>query len=357
MSWTRATFKELLAQARADMGAQMGAVVYIRRTLEGALAYAGAALTHHLHGHLANNARNSIPDLADEDQFRKWANTFGLPQDGANKASGPITITGTGGSLLAGRQFSREPDGRLYTLDEDQTDIDSDRDVLVTAVVGGADGNLGAGATLSLVSPETGVESDATVTTDAEHGDGIEGGTDTETLLSWVLRFLERLQRSPRGGTDKDHEEWAKEVTDVTRAWAFKGYDGIGNPGAGRMAVTFVMDDPDTGDVTIPDSTKVAEVQAYLDDRSPMEVVVFAPTPVDYDFTATVVGATAAAVNAEVRDMLKREAIPGGTIYLSSLNEAISAADGETSHTVTSPTGDKAHSYGELAVYVAGTIT
>ena len=62
-----------------------------------------------------------------------------------------------------------------------------------------------------------------------------------------------------------------------------------------------------------------------------------------------------AAIEAEIIDLLRREAVPGGTVLLSHLREAISIAAGEADHALTIPAANVTHATGELAVL--GTIT
>lgn len=142
----------------------------------------------------------------------------------------------------------------------------------------------------------------------------------------------------------------------MTRAWVSGG-----EMGAGTVTVRFMMDS--TYDDGIPESGDVATVQAYLDDtsRRPVtaEVFVAAPTAValDVEITGLTPNTTAvkAAVEAELLDMIRREAEPGGDIPISKIWEAVSIATGETKHKITAPTDDTTHGTGEIAVL--GTVT
>jgi uncharacterized phage protein gp47/JayE len=88
-------------------------------------------------------------------------------------------------------------------------------------------------------------------------------------------------------------------------------------------------------------------------------VTVVAPVAVPLDLTITGLtpdtAAVRAAIEAEIIDLLRREAVPGGTILLSHLREAISIAAGEADHALTIPAANVTHATGELAVL--GTIT
>lgn len=360
-NFTRPTLTELIEQAQTDIEGELtGVLARLRRRVERALAFAVAGLADGLHGHLSWNADQIIVDTASDAFVVRWAGLFGLSRTPATPAQGPITVTGTGGDMPAGTLWVRLSDGATYSTDDDADDITSET-VQLTAVVGGIDGNLAAGQTLSLVSPVADVDSSAVVGVG-----GLAGGFDEETIEALTDRTLDRIQHPPLGGAPGDHVTWALEVPGVTRAWEYKGVNGQGNPGLGKVAVLFVcdalgsIDDPEG---IIPDEDKVAEVQAYLDDRSPAQVFVVAPTPVAFDYAAAITpsGDTGVndAVEAEVFDMLLRDSEPGGTIALSRLNEAISNADGETAHATSSPTTDVPVSpaFGEMFVYGTATLT
>jgi uncharacterized phage protein gp47/JayE len=62
-----------------------------------------------------------------------------------------------------------------------------------------------------------------------------------------------------------------------------------------------------------------------------------------------------AAVQAELQDLLLREAKPGGTILLSHIRAAISAAAGETDYVLASPAADVTNTAGNMSTM--GSIT
>jgi uncharacterized phage protein gp47/JayE len=350
--FTRPTTAELLEQAQTDVEGELtGVNAQLRRRPERALAMAPAGLADGLHDHLDWNADQIIPDKASDAYVVRWAELFGLTRKPAVPAQGTIAVTGTGGNMLQGALWVRLADGATFSTDADANAITAST-VAVTAVTPGAAGDTLAGQTLQLVSPISGVDSIATINAD------IEGGTDQETIPALLERLLDRLQRPPMGGAPGDHVTWALEVPGVTRAWEYGGTNGVGNQALGKVALTFVCDGD--GDILnpsgiIPDNTKVAEVQAYLDARSSAEVIVFAPTPVAFDYTVTLTPngdpLVEPAVEAEIYDLLARDAVPGGTIKLSHVNEAISEAEGETDHVLTLPAADVTHAFGEIAIY------
>jgi uncharacterized phage protein gp47/JayE len=154
------------------------------------------------------------------------------------------------------------------------------------------------------------------------------------------------------GGAKSDYEAWALQVAGVTRAWVYPLENGPGS-----VVVRFVRDnDADL----IPDAAEVSAVQHYIDDLRPVtaNVSVQAPTAAPLNLTIQLTPNTAAvraAVTAELADVVRREAMPGGTLLLSHLREAISVAAGEINNVLATPTADVTHAPGQMPVL--GTIT
>lgn len=353
-NFTRPTIADLIDRAKGDIeGALAGVTARLRRTVEYGLARAIAGMGHGLHGHLAWVAEQILPDQASETFLIRYGGIFGVSRIPAVQATGTITVTGTGGDLPTTAQWVRLADGALYESTEtaEITGVASEV-VGVRAVVAGEDGNLVAGQELVLTSPISGITSAATVLTD------IDGGADIETLDAFLARLLDRIQRPPMGGAPGDHVTWAMEVAGTTRAWEYAGVNGVGNPGLGKVVVMFVRDgDGSIGDPEgiIPDAGAIAAMQAYLDDRSPAEVIVMAPTPVAFAVELSALapntGDVQDAIEAELYDMLLRDAEPGATIYASRVEDAINSATGETSHTTVEPVVNVEHDFGELPVF------
>ena len=350
-NFTRPTAAEILARIKTDIeGALSGVSARLRNTFELGVAKAQAGVSHALHGHLAWVAEQIIADTAAEAFLVRWGALFGVDRVAAAPAVGFLAVTGTGGTIPAGAEFIRAADGQAFTADATTVGVTATT-IAVTAVVAGQAGNLEIGEAVSLSSPIANVDSAATTTA------AFSSGADLESLADLLERVLLRMQTPPMGGAPGDHETWALEVAGVTRAWEYPRVGSTGNPGLGKVALIFVRDSDAS---LIPDSGEVAAVQAYLDARSPAEVFVVAPTAVAFDYSVTLDPSNAtveAAVEAEVADMLAREAEPGGTLSLSRLNEAISAAAGEVSHTLNSPTTDTVYAFGVIATYGTATFS
>ena len=69
-------------------------------------------------------------------------------------------------------------------------------------------------------------------------------------------------------------------------------------------------------------------------------VAVAAPLAVTISNLLPNTAAVRSAIAAQLADLIRREALPGGTLYLSHLREAISAAAGETNHVLVNPVAD-----------------
>lgn len=292
-----------------------------------------------------------IIDTAETTYLSRWGVIWGVERRAADFAQGNVTFTGTSGTEIPASTEIQTADGRLYTTDALATIAGGGSvDVAVTAEVAGLAGDVDAATELTMVSPIAGVNTTATVASG-----GLANGTDEELDADYLERILDRIQSPPDGGSESDYIAWAKEVTGVTRAWiSARQY------GSGTLAVLFVMDDQAL--TIIPDNTKIAEVQAYIDDetRRPVtaDVTVIAPTAVPLNPHITITPSTTAvrnAIEAELIDLLTRAAEPGATLYLSQINEAISNATGETDHTLTAPVANI--TYTALQVGTLGTIT
>lgn len=353
MAFERPTFPALLERIRADIETRLpGADSRLPFSDLDVLAFVLANAAHDLHAHLDDIARQIHPDTADSANLERHASWWGITRKPATPAKGNVKVVGNAGAVVpAGAllQFG----GREYTVDAEVILAGANAQVAVTARIAGSAGNCAAGSTLAFVSPVAGVQSQAKAEA------GLTDGAEPEDDRLLLARLLRRMQAPPHGGAKADYVSWALEVPGVTRAWAGQLLDAEGNTVPGSVWLTFVCDGQ-AGSI-IPDAAKVAEVQAHIDARRPVtaDVTVAAPTPKPINFTITgldpVSQAVKDAIAAELADVLEREAVPGATILLSHLREAISLAAGENDHQLTAPAANIAHARHEIAVM--GTIT
>lgn len=348
MAFTRPTLQTLIDRIAADIEARLpGADARTRRSNLAVLARVQAGAVHGLYGYLDFLARQVMPDTAEAEILDRHASLRGVTRTPATAATGNLTFTGSNGVVIpAGTELQRS-DGALYTTGADTTIASGTATAACTARALGATGNAVAGIVLTLTTPISGITNTATVA-----AGGLVGGTDQESDADLLVRLMEKIQTPPHGGSKADYVAWAKEVSGVTRAWCFP-LEG----GAGTVYVRFVRDNDAS---IIPDAGEVAAVQAHLDDVRPVTAAVTAaaPTAVPLNFTIALTPNTAAAqaaVQAELADLIKREAAPGGTLLLSHIREAISLAAGENNHVLTVPAADVVYTASQIGTM--GTVT
>lgn len=348
MPFARPPLADLITRAAADIEAGLpGTDARLRRSNLAVMARMHAGAVHGLYGYLDWLAQQLMVDTAETVFLDRYAGIWGVVRVPAAFASGPVTVTGATGVVVpAGTQMQRS-DGAAFATTADATLVGGMVDVPVAAMVPGAAGNAAAGTQIAFVQPVAGVASGGTVA-----AAGVVQGADRETDDALRGRVLARIQQPPMGGALSDYRAWALQVPGVTRAWVYPLEAGVGT-----VVIRFVRD----ADASlIPDVPEVAAVQAYIDDLRPVcaQVTVLAPTAAPLNMTIALTPSTTAvkaAVAAELADVLQREAVPGGTILLSHLREAISVAAGEVNNVLTVPAADVVHSPGEMPVL--GTIT
>jgi uncharacterized phage protein gp47/JayE len=193
----------------------------------------------------------------------------------------------------------------------------------VRALDAGSIGNMAAGEVISFSPAINGVDANASVI-------AIVGGADDETDDELRMRVLKRIQQPPMGGDASDYEAWALSVPGVTRAWCNALEQGMGT-----VAIRFMMDDLRADIQGFPLAEDVAAVEAYLDTTRPVavkDVYVLAPIPfpINLAINNLVVdsSSTRQAIEDSLRGMLFEKAIPGGTVYASWIEAAISDALG-----------------------------
>lgn len=347
MPFSRPPLQDLINRTSADAIARLGIEELLRRDDLQVLARVLAGASHNLHGHIAWLSEQVIIDTAESEYLERWANIWGVERKPAAAAVGNVTFTGSNGTVIPSGTLLARTDGIEYTTNAEATIASGTATAAVTAVVAGASGNAVSGVIVSLTTPITGLSSQATVAA----GD-LVGGADTETDTAMRARLLARIQATPHGGASADYIAWALEVAGVTRAWVYPGELGLGT-----VTVRFVRDDDAS---IVPDAAEVQAVLDHIDTLRPVTagLTVVAPVAVPLNLTIALTPNTStvqAAVLAEIKDLLRRAAEPGGTILISHIREAISLAAGETNHVLTVPSADVTHTTGQIATM--GTIT
>lgn len=347
MSFTNPTLPELVSRIGNDLFARLQNADQLRRNDAVAQAAVMAACAHSLYDAIAYLSRQIIVDTAEGEWLDRWASIWlQEPRKAASAATGTVTLTTQDGAFVPAGTLVKALDDAQYATVADATADDVTLDVEVEAVVPGAAGNRLSGQSVNLVSPVAGVQ------TSALAGE-LSGGADVESDDALRERVLDRIRNPPHGGTVADYVRWALEVSGVTRAWGYENWNGVGT-----MKLLFVRDD----DVSpIPDAGELATVDAYLrDDRKPAGCVLTTGAPVadPLAYTLEVFPDTPevrAAVRAELADLHRREAVPGGTLLISHIRAAISAAAGEENYALSAPTADVTVAAGHISTVGAFT--
>ncbi|KFK95012.1 MULTISPECIES: baseplate J/gp47 family protein [unclassified Serratia (in: enterobacteria)] len=340
--FTRPTLPQLITQIRSDLNSRFQNDAVLRRTDSEVYSRVQAAAVHTLYGYIDYLARNMLPDLCDEDWLVRHGNMKRCPRKEPSTATGFVRWEGvTNGITVPTGAVIQRDDLMEYTTTAAATSVAG---ILLAPVIcssAGIAGNTDDGIGMILTQPISGLPSAAVA-------DGIEGGTDIESLEEWRARVIERWYYTPQGGADGDYIVWAKEVPGVTRAWTYRHWMGAGTVGV--MVANSNLENP------IPDGGVVAAVREHILPLAPVagsSLYTFPPVAKAVPFRIRITPDTPAvryAVIAELRAMFFRDGVPGGTLEHSRIAEAISIATGEYDHTLISPVGDVALGATELPV-------
>lgn len=348
MPFERPSLEELRDGAQSEINARLpGADARVRRNNLDVLSRVNAGAAHLLYGYLDWLALQLFPDTAEAEHMARWASIWGIDRRGAQRAEGRVLCGGVEAAAIPEGVELQRRDGRRYVTTLGSFIAGGQALVPVRAVEAGTDGNGAPATELIFVSPLVGINPTATV--DAE---GLQSGVDGETDESLRARLLDRIRRPPQGGSAGDYVTWALEVPGITRAWVAAQELGVGT-----VTVRVVNDDDPA---IVPDPDKLAEVQAHIDLRRPVTADVFVVAPVlePVNFTIRVTPNTPQVrdnVTAGLRDLIRREAEPGGTLLISQIREAVSLASGEVDNRVLAPLDNVAYPVGHMAAF--GSIT
>ena len=350
MPFNRPSIDDLVRRGSADVAARLpGTEPLLRRSVVGGVVRVVSGAHHELYGYVGWVARSVFADTAEGPELERQASIWGVSRIEAIEASGTMTVTGTTGAAVPVDSVWRRGDGAEYRVTAAAVLAAGTAAVSVEAREPGRAGNAAIDVKLSVVSPLPGVVSESTVSV------AVAGGADAESDDGLRARLIERIQNPPRGGAASDYRFWAKSAhPDVTRRWVRPLAGGLGT-----VTVYFMTDDATANG--IPIAAAVATVNGYIDARRPVTaaVTVSAPVAVALDVTIDMLDpdtlAVRAAVEAELADLIVREAEPGGTIRVTHIAEAISSAAGEIDHVLVRPAANVAHNANQIAV--PGTVT
>lgn len=351
-TFTRPTFSQILAGIQADIATRLPTTdATLRRSVLNVLSYVIAGVVYGLYGFIAYLALQIFPDTAETQFLNEWGGVWGVQRVAATLAEGNFIITGTidGTDVPIGTQLQRS-DGALFQTTTDGVLSGLTVTVEVEAVVSGSAGNTNPNAPLTFVSPIAGVNSTGSV-----DSNGLNGGTDLQGDPNYLQALLRRIQKPPMGGAQNDYVTWMLAFSgSITRAWCYPQELGIGT-----VSVRFMMDNTYTNG--IPESADVSAMNTYLQALKPVTaaLTVVAPvaSPINFNITLNVNNnpAIKASIIANLTDMILRDSQPGGTTYISRINEAIALATGEYDHVLNSPSANVVSTTGIISTM--GTVT
>lgn len=353
MSFPVPTFQQILFRVQTDLGSFSDGTTPIP-SVEYPIGLAISGVSKNVYSYFSWILRQADPNRADEQYGWQWAKAWGVTQKPAQVWRGTYKFTGSNGAVIDAGTELQKPDGSGYTVDAGGTigqDVSGQLTVNVTAAVANAQSNCTIGTQLTLLSPIAGVDTAGLVQTTTQTGSDQENW-QTEGKP----RLYEVAAATPSGGGPGDYVRWAKEVPGVTRAWEIPFVYGPGS-----VAVVFARDNDGTGTDIVPDSNECQVVYDYVNARRPITATLVVPVPAAGLVNVTITNLTPDttevrnAVIESLKDLILREGIPGGTLPLSRINEAISAAAGESDHTLISPTGNV--SFAANAIPILGTVT
>lgn len=328
----RPTLPELITQIRNDVISRFAQDEVLRRANSEVYARAQAAAINTVYGYIDYIAKNILPDFADEVWLAREANMKRCPRKQPGVAIGFARWDGAadGIELKTGVMLQRD-DQVEFTVTDTTISAGGILRVPVVCTVPGKTGNTDDGIALNLVSPVLNLSSKAVA-------DTIQGGTDLESVEEWRARIIARWYYVPQSGADPDYVIWAESVPGIARAWTYRHWAGIGTVGV----LCATNDDTNP----IPTPSQIQAVYDYILPLAPVagsDLYVISPTVKTVNFQILLSPSTddvRAAVVKELNAFMKRDGNPTATLYVSRMNEAISTATGEYSHTMLSPAED-----------------
>ena len=187
----------------------------------------------------------------DIDALRLRALELGMdPQISAISAVLTATVTGSN-DFVTQAGWLWQVNGVVYEQQSDVAISAGTATITIECLTAGDIGNLGNGAIVSLATPHTGVDNDAIIASTTTTGEDEE---DIETFRS---RIETRQKNPPQGGAIPDYVNWALEVAGIVKAFAFNTAPGVVSVYP-LIALTGTR---------IPGSSKIAEVDAHLEDQ------------------------------------------------------------------------------------------
>lgn len=266
------TIAELRDQILADIETVTGqSAPLLPRAVWRVLATALGGALHLLYRFGAWAYKQIFTLTADEEGLRRRATEYGISRIPATKWIGTATATGDDDTIISsGTLF--QADGYVYEVQSSVTISGGSATMTLESLETGEDVDLSVSDTIKIVSPQAGVDDEATVASVTQAGE------DAEDIEVFRDRILFQQQNQPQGGAVADYVKWAREVAGIAEAYAFQPDDGFVN-------IYPLLDVDDPAD-RIPDSSKLTEVENYVNDtrRRPLNANVNAVAFTELNF-------------------------------------------------------------------------
>lgn len=285
-----------------------------------------AGASHALYNAINYGRKQLFIDSCDENYLERIAGIFGIYRKSATKATGRVQFN----------YASSAVDVPVGTLLQDENEhqyattsvVDSSGKAYIRAAEAGTASNIDVDVELTLPAPVAGVLGAKVV-------EAVVGGTDIETDDELRERVLARTQNPPRQGTATDYVAWAKEVAGVGEAWCYPREQGDGTVVIRILAT----------DRALPSQDLINNVSDYVKSKASVLAHIYVLSPIEQaiDFTLKIEPDTLSnrsLAEQAIKNVFAKESIPGGFIYLSHINKAISDIATEDNHVIVSPTAD-----------------
>jgi len=287
-----------------------------------------AGASHEIYSAIEYGRKQLFTETAETSYLERRGRLFDIYRKPATYATGTVQFNWENPVVLDTGTLLQDTEGHQF---ETTSAVTSSGAASIRATVSGTEGNIESGVELTLVSAISGVS--GAVTTSE-----ITGGTNAETDDSLRERILNRTQKPPRTGTAEDYIAWCLEVSGVTRAWCYPREMGTGTVTVRIMSDNLTQDG-------FPTDELLSQVQTYLASKADVLATIYVEKPVaqPVDIRLSVLPDNTSMrqhVEERIKELFTDEAIPGGTIYLSHLNAAISEVVGEEDHIIVSPAED-----------------
>lgn len=360
MAYVQPTYNKIKTQMDDYLDSQLGVTLPPQSPLK-IQSTVYSRQVYSMFGYLQYIEQQGVPFTATGLMLDAWGSLKSITRKPAAYASGYLTFTGTGTSVIPAGTIVTRPDGTQFTTN---TATNINESVGITASVSGSQSNTPAGTVMTLGAAFSGVNGQATLQ------NAITNGSEMESDSALRDRVIEAFQQTPSGGTVQDHEKWAL-AAGANYAWTNP------TPIAGNEVVTYIMFDRSNSYGGFPQGTNgtaTAETR-YLHatgDQLNIANTMYPQTPVGeisiicapiaqpVDITITGLTNLTTTDQTNIQNSLESLIISAGTplgstLYLTAITGAIQSQVGSQTFTLEAPTANVTTELGYLLTL--GTIT